>query len=43
MRSVELYEFWGKPVVAMDEGEIDRARDLLDQFELSVSALDHFF
>jgi sugar phosphate isomerase/epimerase len=43
MRSVELYEFWGKPVVAMDEGEIDRARDLLDQFELSVSAIGSLF
>ena len=43
MRSVELYEFWGKPVVEMDDGEIDQARDLLERFELSVSAIGSLF
>ena len=43
MRSVELYEFWGKPVVNLDEGEIDRTLDLLERFEMSVSAIGSLF
>ncbi len=43
MRSVELFEFWGRPVVAMDDSEIDRAHDLLERFELSASAIGSVF
>ncbi|MBI2942269.1 MAG: sugar phosphate isomerase/epimerase [Chloroflexi bacterium] len=43
MRRVELLEFGGKPVVAMDETEIDRARVLLDRYEMRVSAVGSLF
>ena len=43
MRSVELYEFWGKPVVDLDEAEIDRTLDLLERFDMSVSAIGSLF
>lgn len=43
MRRVELLEFWGKPVVAMDDGELDRARGLLDEHGLRVSAIGSLF
>ena len=43
MRHVELLEFWGKPVTAMDDTEIDRARELLDRFEMGVSAIGSLF
>ena len=43
MRHVELLEFWGKPVVAMDDAEIQRAKELLGKYGLGVSAIGSLF
>lgn len=43
MQSVELLECWNKPVVSLEDDEIDRARDLLDRLEMRVSAIGSMF
>jgi sugar phosphate isomerase/epimerase len=43
LRRVELLEFWGKPVVAMEAAEIDRAKRLLDEYGMSVVAIGSLF
>ena len=43
LRRVELLEFWGKPVVAMEAAELDRAKRLLDEYGMSVVAIGSLF
>ena len=43
MRWVELLAFWGKPVVELDDAEIDRTRSLLERYEMRVSAIGSLF
>jgi sugar phosphate isomerase/epimerase len=43
MRSAELLAFWGKPVVEMDGSELDRARGLLEEHGMRVSAIGSLF
>src|SRR5579884_2955747 len=43
MHWVELLAFWGKPIVEMDDSEIDRARSLLERYEVHVSAIGSLF
>jgi sugar phosphate isomerase/epimerase len=43
MCEVELLECWGKPVVTLDDREIDRARGLLQTYGLTVSAIGSLF
>ncbi len=40
---VELLAFWGKPVVELDDAELDRAAGLLDRYEMRVSAIGSLF
>jgi sugar phosphate isomerase/epimerase len=40
---VELLAFWGKPVVEMDDAEIDHAANLLERYEMRVSAIGSLF
>lgn len=43
LRWVELLAFWGKPIVEMNDDEIERARALLDRYEMRVSAIGSLF
>ena len=43
MRSAELLAFWGKSVVDMDDQELDRARGLLGEHGMRVSAIASLF
>jgi sugar phosphate isomerase/epimerase len=40
---VELLAFWGKPVVELDDSELDRVAELLDRYEMQVSAIGSLF
>ena len=39
IHSVELLEFWGKPVTEMSGDEIERARELLERFDMHVRVI----
>lgn len=43
MHRVELLAFWGKPIVELDDREIDRARGLIERYEMQVSAIGSLF
>ncbi|HEX5414497.1 MAG TPA: sugar phosphate isomerase/epimerase family protein [Chloroflexota bacterium] len=40
---IELLAFWDKPVVELDDEEIDRARGLIEHYEMQVSAIGSLF